>query len=538
MKRWNKHASTGLAIAMLATTALACSSEGATTDTPPSSTDTPAPQNGESAAPSLMAEAGFPIVNEPVALKVFARRAPPNGPYEEMLVFKTYEQMTGVDIEWEDVPTEGFAERKNLLFAANELPDALYKAGITPLEAVKYGSSGMLIPLEGLIDAHAPNITKLFEEFPEIKASITAPDGHIYALPGIVTLNAGRTDKHWMNQAWLESLNLKAPTTTEELVNVLRAFRDNDPNGNGQKDEIPFSTWDLPSLITQTTGFFGLQNQMGYRIMIENDKVDIWYTDDRYKQTLEFLHQLYQEKLLDQAIFTQQASDYVGKMGAGNLGYFFNQASDPFAARKDDFVGIAPVQGPNDKTYAHSSPVARDFGTFAITSMNQYPEVTMRWIDYFYGEEGAVFARYGVEGETFDYKADGKPEYTEAILTDSRGTGTTIGQFAPWPGGGAPHWINIDNSSAINPSEVQAAQEALDPYLPEQIFGAPLFDEQTAQDVDTLRQDIDTFFEESSAKFITGSLSFDKWGEYVDTLEKMNLAQLEAFYQDAYDKTK
>ena len=45
----------------------------------------------------------------------------------------------------------------------------------------------------------------------------------------------------WINKNWLEKLNLAVPTTTEELKNVLIAFRDNDPNGNGQKDEIPLS---------------------------------------------------------------------------------------------------------------------------------------------------------------------------------------------------------------------------------------------------------------------------------------------------------
>ncbi|QKS48926.1 extracellular solute-binding protein (plasmid) [Paenibacillus cellulosilyticus] len=532
---------------MLASAVTACSSgsdkEETSAGTSPSQAGTTETSDSDSNASNASAS-GFPIVQEPIKLKMFAQKSPPNGPYEDMLVFQEYEKLTNIDVEWEDVPTEGFVERKNLLFASNELPDALFKAGITQLEAVKYGSSGMLIPLEDLINQYAPNLKGLLEQYPEIKSSITAPDGHIYALPAIVTLGSGRTDKFWINQTWLNKLGLKAPETTDELLNVLRAFRDNDPNGNGEKDEIPLSARrkdkDIVgnSIINQFIGSWGLDQQMGYDLNINNDKVDIWFDNPEFKELLQFVNQLYTENLLDHEVFTQTEAQYIAKMGSGNLGFFANQANDPFTSKKDDYVGIAPVAGPNGDRKAFGKPVARDFGAFAITSVNKNPEATIRWIDYFYGDEGSIFFRYGIEGQTYNLQSDGKPEYTDEILTDSRGTGTTIGQFSPWPGGGAPHLISELNSSAINPKEVQAAQEALEPYLPKEIYGAPIFDEKTSKEVNTLRQDIDIYVLENSSKFITGALSFDKWDDYVKTLEKMNLGQLEKIYQEAYDKNK
>lgn len=543
MKSWRIAGAT-LSAAMLIGSLAACSSGGNETKGNGANDGgaTKAPESADNA--SGLQKEGFPIVGEPIKLKMFSQKSPPNGPYEEMLMFKEYESMTNIDIEWEDVPTEGFVEKKNLLFASNELPDALFKSGISQLEAVKYGNSGMLIPLEGLIDQYAPNMKALLEQYPEIAASITAPDSHIYALPGIVTLGAGRTDKNWVNKAWLDKLGLKAPETTDELFEVLIKFRDEDPNGNGEQDEIPMSARRANNnivgnnIINSFIGSYGLDQQMGYDIIIKDDKLDIWFDNPAFKELLAFVNKLYKEKLLDQEVFTQTEAQYVAKMASGNLGYFMNQANDPFTAKKDDFIGIAPVAGPGGERGAWGRPVARDFGTFAITSVNEQPEATMRWIDYFYGDEGSIFFRYGIEGETYAMQADGTPEYTEAILTDSRGTGTTIGQFTPWPGGGAPHLISEKNSSAINPAEVQAAQDALEPFMPEQIFGAPIFDEDTSKEVNTLRQDIDTYVSEMSSKFITGALSFDKWDEYVKTLEKMNIAQLEKIYQDAYDSNK
>lgn len=527
------------AAALLLTTVACTSAGGGGPDaSAPRTQDQPAAQGEKTADPAGEAKvtpAGFPIVQQPIKLKFFARKAPPNGPYENMLVFQEYEKKTNIDIEWEDVPQEGFTERKNLLFASNELPDALFKASLTPLETVRYGSSGMLIPLEELIDKHAPNLKRLFQEIPAIRSAITAPDGHIYALPGIVTLASGRTSKPWINVAWLQKLNLPEPKTTDELVRVLRAFRDNDPNGNGKKDDIPMSERHWQALINSMQGSWGLDWQMGYHIEVVSDKVNIWVDDPRFKEYLQFLRQLYEEKLLDPEVFTQTESQFVGKMAAGNLGFFHNQASDAFAKRKDDFVGIAPLKGPHGDQMIQANPVARDFGTFAITSVNKHPEATMRWIDYFYGDEGSIFFRYGIEGQTYKLKPDGLPEYTDDILNDPRGTGTTIGQFSPWPGGGAPHLISEKNSSAINPPEVQTAQAQLDPYLPKEIFGAPIFDDNTSKEVNTLRQDIDTYVTETTSKLITGAVGFDKWDEYVNTLEKMNLSRLEQIYQQAYD---
>jgi putative aldouronate transport system substrate-binding protein len=480
-------------------------------------------------------EDGLPIVEEEITLNIFSRKSPPNGPYEDMLVFKEYEKMTNINVEWEDVPQDSFAERKNLVFASGELPDAFYKAALTPVEAVKYGSSGILIPLEGLIEDYAPNLTALFDEYPEIKSSITAPDGHIYALPAIVTLNAGRTSKFWINNTWLENLGLEEPTTPDELVEVLTAFKNDDPNGNGEQDEIPMTQRNFGSVLSSFSGSWGLLPQMGNNISIENDKVSFWTISDRYKEYLQFLNKLYSEGLLDRDVFTQTDADFVGKMASGNAGIFHNQASDPFAKEKENFKGISPLKGPHGDQLHPSSPVARDFGTFAISSSNEYPYETIRWIDHFFSDEGSIFMRYGIEGETFYYKEDGLPEHNDEILQDERGSGVAIGQLTPWPGGGSPQYITVRNASAINPPEVQKAQEALDPYLPEAIYGAPLFDEDTSKEVDRIRQDMDMYFEESSAKFITGDLSFDNWDEYVSTIESMGLERLQEIYQEAYD---
>lgn len=487
------------------------------------------------ASESAVKVEGFPIVEQPIKLKMFTRIAPANGPFKEMPVFQDYEKLSNIQVSFTEAPTDGFAEKKNLLFAANELPDALFRSELNPLETIRYGTAGQLIPLEDLIEQYAPNLKALMEQYPEIRSGITTPEGHIYSIPGIVTTGSARTDKRWINKAWLEKLNLEEPKTTDELYNVLLAFRDGDPNGNGKQDELPMTArkgaGGIP-IVNMMAGSFGLDLQLGYNINIEDGKINIWSGDDKHKELLTYLNKLYKEKLLDPEIFTQTEAQYLAKQGSGNTGLFFDQTNNNFLPIQDQYVGTAPPAGPHgDQMQSTVAPVPRDFGAFAITSVNKYPEATMRWIDYFYSDEGSTLLRFGREGEHYEMK-DGMPYYKEDFLAIKGAQG----KMTPYAGGGAPHLISDKVASFINPPQVQEAYAKLEPYMPKIRYASPMFDEGTAQKVNILRNDIDKYIEEQSTKFIVGALSFDKWEEFQTTLKKMKIDELEQLYQEAYDK--
>ena len=102
-----------------------------------------------------------------------------------------------------------------------------------------YGTQGVLVPLEDMIPTYAPNVALLMQQKPAFKSLITAPDGHIYALA--TGAAAPWSDISWhlhINNDWLERLGLEMPTTTDEFYEVLLAFKNSDPNGNGDADEI------------------------------------------------------------------------------------------------------------------------------------------------------------------------------------------------------------------------------------------------------------------------------------------------------------
>ena len=239
---------------------------GAKTDTAEMSGKQEAAAQGTEAGaqqPSNLNAEGFPIVNEEITLKVFGQQGPVQGKWDEMAMWKKYQEMTNIKLDFTDVlPAEGYDEKKSLMWASNEYPDIFVRAFINNAEIVKYGNMGILAPLEDLIPQYAPNLQKLIDEDPAILSRITAPDGHIYTLPAIFTLTAARDDKFWMNKSWLDQVGKEVPATVDELEEVLRAFKGVDFNGNGEADEYPMGISDAQGLVRRFAGVWGYQYQL------------------------------------------------------------------------------------------------------------------------------------------------------------------------------------------------------------------------------------------------------------------------------------
>ncbi|MFQ7004509.1 MAG: hypothetical protein ACLRRT_13085 [Ruthenibacterium lactatiformans] len=178
---------------------------------------------------------GFPIVNEPITLRGMVALNANVKDWNEHPALKRMEELTGIHIEWECVPDAGFTEKRNLAFASDDLPDIILRAKISPQEEMKYAANGQLVALDEYLD-YAPNLSALIEQDDAIRKGITMPDGHIYSCPQLNKTEGNLIHHYWINKTWLDNLGLKRLRRLTSY-DVLVAFRDNDPNGNGQRTD-------------------------------------------------------------------------------------------------------------------------------------------------------------------------------------------------------------------------------------------------------------------------------------------------------------
>ncbi|GIP38260.1 sugar ABC transporter permease [Paenibacillus sp. J31TS4] len=487
---------------------------------------------------------GFPIVKEPITLKFFTgKSATTANDWSQTMLWQEYAKMTNVNVDFQLIPFDARTEKRNLALASGDYPDAFYTAAIPREDVQKYGSQGTFIKLNDLIDKYAPNFKKLMDQYPDLKKGITMPDGGIYTFPQFFDpeFTSVRVGKLWINKDWLAALNMKEPTTTDELYAYLKAVKTTDLNKNGKNDEIGYGAKGVASLLSFLNGSFGLNTRGSNHAHVDIDpatkQLRFIKTDDRYKEQLQFVNKLYKEGLLDPEIFTINDNQFFAK-GAQTV-YGTMSVSSPVTLMKQTaYVGTPVLKGPRgDQMFTGiGSPVAT-LGSFAITDKNKNPEATVRWIDYFYGEEGAKMFFLGFKDKSYKELPDGNYEYTDEIAKNPNGLTLeqALVKYVTWPGGGYPSIVRQKTfKGAESLPESVAAAEKYKPYLIKDIWPPFTYAEEDLEKMRAIENDINTYITETQAKFIKGDLPFTEWDNYKATLKKMGVDE----YMKIYAKTK
>ncbi|SHG46987.1 extracellular solute-binding protein [Ornithinibacillus halophilus] len=478
----------------------------------------------------------YPIVDESITLEMMGKSSPIQPEWGDMGFFQEMEKLTNIKFEFRTASADDFTQNKQLAFASLDLPDLFYGAELTAGEEADYGSQGLLIPLEDLIEDYAPNFKKLMDENPDLAASITTPDGHIYALPGIDESVTSKTPIMWMNGPWLDELGVDKPETMEDFYEILKAFKEEDPGNVG--DVIPLTANAPADLRIGLLPNFGIVQDDG--IYEEDGEVKFAWVQDEYKEYLKYMNRLYEEELLDNEMFSHTWEQFVAKgPKTGILSTWpivMVGFEDPMDALNYPVLPPMTSATNDEKLTTLMSEIRR--GRAAITNENEHPEATMRWIDHAYSEEGTMLSRLGIEGETYEFNED---DQWVLLAEDGLSTTETNAKHAPGVGTNVP--MNLTEEffaqEGGNPAILEIYEwvsEELIPYgkLP---YPQVYFTDEEQKEINIVKPDIDSYFQQMEAKFITGAEDIDAmWDEYVSTLEKQGIGDLVEAHQSAYDR--
>ena len=480
---------------------------------------------------------GYPIVKEKETIRILVcADADPS----KMKIWNDYAEKTNVEIEWDYYDYNTAVEKKNLMYSSGEYPDVVGGWLLEDDDILTYGSD-VYIPVEDLIEEYAPNITNALDNFPNARETMTTPDGHIYGF-GIM---APQPECDWLtfiNKKWLENVNMEVPQTLDEFEAVLKAFKEQDANGNGDPDdEIPFSFYNDPYIYGSLFGAFGRLDNEEHLVM-EDGKVVFTADKEEYKEGIKWLNHLYEEGLIDQEAFTQDNIQYgtKGKSGEDSVyGVFvdFNGVNVVNQQRyEDEYEVLPPLEGENGERLWSEGDKWIFRNQMAITSAAKNPAMIVRWIDGLYEQEMSYQVCYGPLGTVTEKKPDGTYGYIkleEGTNVDDLRNSETVSSL--------PYCIMPEFNEKIEKSEgtliKEEADSAVVPYITDEPFPSVWITADDSKKLSIIKGDLMKLVNEKRAQWITGQSDIDEeWDDYVKTLENMQVDEYVTIYQKAVEE--
>ena len=496
-------------------------------------------------APGFHAE-GLPIVDEPIHLSVLAVRwGHMDDSFTQNAFFTQLEEDTNVIIDWQIEYTTDWDEQKPILLASRNLPDVIYGSNVFG-DSEYSNHAEFFLPLDDLIDQYMPNLKAAFEADPDFRNICLAADGKIYTLPKNLPCRPNVGLQFFLNRDWLDRLGLEMPDTLDELTEVLRAFKNEDANGNGDpNDEIPVSFTDFGGVYTllQHMGIMGDANATSTNsyTMDKNGVATFMPVTEEFKQGVIWLRELFAEGIIDQEAFTMDDTMRMAKQQNPEIpivGMIYSWTPDADVPNfHEQYEVLPPVLASDGNRYA-AGMTSTSRNEFAITVFCEYPEVAARWADQFYTPEASIQNFWGPIADGCIQKNDDGTytllEPPEGVSADDHAWDMSTRDFGPKyiPEGFSDKIILPASTSDAQKLELaKVAEEYAVPPYPTVLHTSEELDEMTM-----LATDIISYVETTGARWVYEGGIEEEWDDYVAQLNQMGLERLMEIRQAALDR--
>lgn len=514
------------------------------------SKDTKASEKVEVSKPTEGLSSMFPL-KEKVTLTYFisenSSMAATMKSYNEVEFFKELEKKTNVHIEFNHNESDNALA---LMIAGGDLPDMINaKFGMLPGGVPSLLEDDIIADLSTIIPKYAPNYYDWLQKNPDENKAFKLDDGTMYQFVGF---NGNWEDQKVVNflikgsqirQDWLDKVGMSMPTTTDELYQVLKAFKEQDVNGNGDpNDEIPFvvSKDTFNSLYT-LAGSFGTRKDF----QMLDGKVAYGPITNNFKNFLTYIHKLYDEGLIN-SDFAQNESAFdlilQSKAGFtnGSMGSSLIAAHEALKQKDPNanFVSV-PWLKDSDGNQSGVDDINGNVKGTAITTACKNPDIAAAWLDYAYSQEGSLNSTFGVEGKSYQM-IDGYPTIMDEVRTNDKGWSEEQ-SISRWMLGPITYPNARDDRFFEQMNLNEQYKKDIQTNWGEQtdaILLPPLTLTSEESDIyGGIMPDLQTYMDECVLKFITGKMSIDSdWDDYVNGIKGMGIDEAIKCKQTALER--
>ena len=454
-------------------------------------------------------------------------------------------ERTGVTITYLHPPTGQLNEQFNLILADGDLPDIMeytwqsYPGG--PQKAIEDGN---ILALNDIIDQYCPNLKAYLEAHPDVDRQCKTDEGNYYMFPFVRGDDSLRVSTGLMiRQDWLNDLGLEMPTTIDEWHDVLTAFK----TEKGATAPFAFE-YTTPSL-RNNWPFMSAYNTTAEFYVGDDGKIHYGPAEENYKEFLATMNQWYKEGLLDPDMPTAQLDQVSAKMTSGasgaSLGWIGSRMGVWTTAAKETDpnydLEAAPVPTLNKGETAKMGPmdnVVVNNGGAAITTRCKDIEAAACLLDWAYSDEGHMYYNFGTEGESYTME-NGEPVYTDLILNNPDGLpiaqamsgyirGNYNGPFVQDVRYAQQYYtMDCQKKAQATWTVPEASEHVLPPITPSS---------GESEEFSAIMNEINTYRDEMTLKFILGTESLDNFDKFVDTMNQMNLKRAIEIENSALDR--
>ncbi len=375
-------------------------------------------RSGESAPPpsstakgTAAASTASPASEGPkptISISAFDRGAVPagEGSYEQNRWTEWINEQSPVQVDWIPVDRGQAQQKLSTLIASGSAPDLIWEYDRNYI--AQLANQGAIQPIGDYIEKYSTTYKQYLADNPELKAAMTI-NGEIYAVTSKRSVESIANHGIWIRQDWLDKLQLEAPTTVEELIEVARKFKEEDPDGNGKADSVPI-VFNGNVVQIMRAFFFTNENQW----YLEDGQLKYARTLDRYKDSLAFQKSLFDEGLIDREYITDSNFQRARQLWTtGQAGIYFgswamdNEIRDLKTNVPDAVAApLEPVEGPYGKNGLYQELPANVLTAFNSDMDEKQVEAAMKFLDWLL-EEGWFGLRFGEENVHYSL-VDGK----------------------------------------------------------------------------------------------------------------------------------
>lgn len=473
----------------------------------------------------------LPLVEEPVTITWMVPSDVEN--LNDLAITKEISRRTGITLNLLPYPKKSYAEKLSTVLGSGQLPDIV--SGTLLADTNTYGQMGAFASITDYVD-QLPNFKSLIADNPEnswVMYSWATDEGALYKWP-IYGLNRDVNHGLMYRQDIFDELGIQPWKTTDEFYAALEKIKQAYP------DSFPFSSKNGVGIFKLMARYWNVSDDSQNRYPFYYDETDGQWkfagTSDGYKQMLDLMKRMYNNGLLDPEFLTDTQDswsakmttersfvtyDWIGRMSL--LGAQVGDANPKFDLQFGYPIGLGKQ---------HSLPKMDVFGPSVAKGKNEL--VALKLLDYLFSPEGGELMTLGIEGEIFNFDAQGRPEYPQLKDEPLVDIGLLENKYGMWIEGS---YLRPDHRSVyynFTPAEQRAQDIANNEsgYNPNDP-AIKLTDEETEVFADTFAiviKELETF----SAKYVTDkNYGQAQWDAFAASVDSMNVPDALKVLNDA-----